>query len=85
MRGLGSGIFRRDDALEFVRVGARFRRKFSDQRVETAEVTDVAEVLSVPHVRFEFTVQRPGLMPYDGGPRMMSLKRFCRDYVGGLS
>ena len=81
-QGLGGIFFKRTKLFERIRVGARFRRELPAQRVETAEVIDVFnDVYSVPHVRFEFTIRRPGREPYGSGPRVMALKRFCREFV----
>ena len=42
------------------------------------------DIYSVPHVRFEFTVRRPGREPYGSGPRTMALKQFCQYYLDRL-
>ncbi len=83
---LSSVFFRRGELFEFIKAGASFRREFADKTVETAEVLDVfTDPHSIPHVRFEFTVLRPGHEPYGSGPRIMALKKFCQNYVERLS
>ncbi len=82
---LSSVFFRRGNLLEFIKAGASFRRELADDTVEVAEVLDVfTDLYSIPHVRFEFTVSRPGREPYGSGPRTMALKKFCQNYVERL-
>jgi len=83
---LGSVFFRRENLFEFVKAGAIFRRKHAYSTVETAEVLDVfTDLYSIPHVRFEFKLSRPGREPYDSGLRTMALKTFCQNYGERLS
>jgi len=82
---LSSVFFRRGNLFEFIKAGASFRRRLPDSTIETAEVLDVfTDLYSIPHVRFEFTVSRPGREPYGSGPRTMALKTFCQNYVERL-
>jgi hypothetical protein len=79
---LGGAFFRCKNLFEFVKAGAIFRRKHAYSTVEIAEVLDVfTDPYSIPHVRFEFTLSRPGREPYDSGSRTMALKTFYQYYA----
>ena len=83
---LSSVFFRRGDLLEFIKAGASFKRVLADHTVETASVLDVfSDLYSIPHVKYELTIARPGRQPYGTGQRTMALKAFCGNFVERLS
>jgi hypothetical protein len=64
-----------------------FRRKKSDQSVETAQVLSVVlDGLRIPHVRYEVAFRRPGQNGVvSEGPRMLALSAFADTYIDRAS
>lgn len=85
-RKLKSVFYKRGDLLEYIKAGASFQRVLADRTVETAEILDVfADLDSIPHVKYELTIARPGRQPYGTGQRTMALKVFCQSYMERLA
>jgi hypothetical protein len=73
---------RRGRTLQFVRVGATFRRK-ADSVVETARVISIApDAAGIPHVRYEAGLERP-FGRVEAGPRTLNLTSFAERFGAG--
>jgi hypothetical protein len=71
-------FFRRSFAPAPVAVGQSFRRRRSDDRIETAQVLDIREDgFGIPHVRYELTVEQPlSHAVYTAGTKVLALSAF---------
>ncbi|MCR9220918.1 MAG: hypothetical protein NXI21_11890 [Alphaproteobacteria bacterium] len=75
-------FFKRENAMEFVKAGTRFRRTRSDRMVETARVLSIAsDDFGIPHVRYELSVEKPVTrQTVIEGPRVLALATFTSTY-----
>ena len=75
-------FFRRAGATEFIKAGNCFRRKRSDNTVETATVLAVAaDSFGIPHVRYRLEFNKPSSpRPIVDGPRVLALQTFAETY-----
>ncbi len=75
-------FFKRDNTMEFVKAGTRFRRTRSDKMVETARVLSIAsDTFGIPHVKYELSVEKPLTRTLVvEGPRVLSLTAFADTY-----
>jgi len=74
-------LLRRGKKLEYVRLGANYRRMTAENVEETVEITAIAvDSFGIPHVRFKVSFRRPDGRQFDGGDRMLALKAFGTQY-----
>lgn len=75
-------FFRRAGATELIKAGNCFRRKRSDNMIETATVLAVAaDTFGIPHVRYRLEFNKPSCTArFVDGPRVLALATFAETY-----